>query len=232
MSFKARRVADSGSVVSFAWDGHTKARLPVPEPVQEPVAASEDAVEPQAPAIQIEAIEREAFARGYQEGERAGFEAGGQVANQTIERLTQAIEEISTARMQMIRQTERQMVELALAIARRIIHREVSLDRDLLVAMARVALDRLGETNKITIHLHPDEYDITQAGRISTLMGTSVMILADPRLDRGACLVESELGTLDVSVDAQIEEVARALLGVRRRADEERDDREPMSDAA
>ena len=49
-------------------------------------------------------------------------------------------------RAEMIHQTERQMVQLALAIARRVVHREVSLDPDLLLAMARVALERLGET--------------------------------------------------------------------------------------
>ena len=45
----------------------------------------------------------------------------------------------------MIHQTERQMVQLALAVARRVVHREVSLDPDLLIAMARVALERLGD---------------------------------------------------------------------------------------
>jgi FliI/YscN family ATPase len=53
----------------------------------------------------------------------------------------------------MIRQTEAQIVELALAVARRVLHREVTLDRNLLVAIARVALDRLGESAQVTVRL-------------------------------------------------------------------------------
>ena len=64
-------------------------------------------------------------------------------------------------------------------------------------------------------------------------MGTCVTVVEDPRLERGGCMLESDLGALDVSVDAQIEEVARALLGARRMPeDDERDHREPMSNAA
>ncbi len=230
MSFKARRVADNGSVVSFSWDGH--GRRPAPEPVHAPaVEEAADGAEPPQ-QLQIAALEHDAYARGYEAGERAGLETGSQLAEGVAARLAQAIDELATARGQMIRHTERQMVELALGIARRIVHREVSLDRDLLIAMARVALDRLGESSKITIHLHPEEFQEIGAPRVSRLMGTSVNVLSDARLERGACLVESDLGTLDVSVDAQIEEVARALLGARRTTDDDRNESEPMSHAA
>jgi flagellar biosynthesis/type III secretory pathway protein FliH len=40
-----------------------------------------------------------------------------------------------------------------------------------------------------------------------------VTVVADPRIERGGCRVESDLGSMDVGIDAQIEEVARALLG-------------------
>jgi flagellar assembly protein FliH len=226
MSFKARRLTNSTGVVSFAWDGLSRAvKAHLPDPVQEPEAPSD-------PAAPLAALEREVYARGYQDGERAGLEAGAQRADAVIAKLGQTLDELATVRAQMIRQTERQMVELALAVARRIIHREVTLDRDLLIAMARVALDRLGESAQITVRLHPEDFAATGAARISRVIGTTVTVLEDPRLERGACLVESDLGTLDVSVDAQIEEVARALLGARRITEGDREDSEPMSNAA
>jgi flagellar assembly protein FliH len=229
MSFKARRLTNPASVVSFAWDGLVRSAKPQPTadaPAGEP--------ESQTSAAAFAAIERDAYAKGYEAGERAGLETGGQRADAMIARLTQSVEELASVRATMIRQTERQMVELALAVARRIIHREVSLDRDLLIAMARVALDRLGEATKLTVKLHPEDFAATNAARVSKVMGTCATLVEDPRLERGACLVESDLGTIDVSVDAQIEEVARALLGARRITDDrdDRDQREPMSNAA
>ena len=226
MSFKARRLTNSPAVTTFAWDGLIRSK---PQPVQ--TAPSDQESQAEAPA-QFAAVEREAYAKGYEAGEQAGLATGAQRADAIVVRMAQALDELAAVRAQMIRQTERQMVELALAVARRIIHREVSLDRDLLIAMARVALDRLGESAQITVRLHPEDFEATNADRVSRVMGTCVTVLEDPRLERGACMVESDLGTLDVSVDAQIEEVARALLGARRISDDERDHREPMSNAA
>jgi flagellar assembly protein FliH len=165
------------------------------------------------PEAQLAALEREAFSKGFAQGERAGSEAAGQRGEAMLHRLTQTLEELTTVRTDMIRQTERQMVQLALAIARRIVQREVTLDPDLLLAMARVALERLGDSAQVTVRLHPDDYAAARADRVSELTGSNVTIVADARLSRGACRVESDMGLLDIGIDAQLQEVGRALLG-------------------
>ena len=130
-----------------------------------------------------------------------------------LRRLTETLEELTTLREQMIHETERQMVQLALAIARRVVHREVSLDQDLLIAMARVALDRLGESAQVTVRLSPEDFEATAAVRAAQWTGTHVTVVADARVGRGGCRVESEFGAMDAGVDGQIHEIARALLG-------------------
>jgi flagellar biosynthesis/type III secretory pathway protein FliH len=105
------------------------------------------------------------------------------------------------------------MVKLALAIARRVIGREVSLDQDLLLAIARVALERLGESARITVRLHPDDFEATAAARAAQWSSRSVEVVADPIVGRGGCRIESEFGLIDAGIDAQIQEIARALLG-------------------
>ncbi|MGE0591277.1 MAG: FliH/SctL family protein [Vicinamibacterales bacterium] len=158
-------------------------------------------------------LERDAFAKGFAQGERAGAEAAGQRGEAMLRRLAQTVEELTTLRAQMIHETERQLVQLALAIARRIVHREVTLDRDLLVAIARVGLDRLGESAQVTVRLHPEEYEAVGAARIARIGGNNVQVVPDERVGRGGCRLESDLGMLDAGVDAQIQELARALLG-------------------
>jgi flagellar assembly protein FliH len=161
----------------------------------------------------LAALEREAFAKGYQQGERAGAEAAAQRGEAILRRLAQTIEELTTLRTEMIHQTERQMVQLALAIARRIVHREVSLNQDLLIAMARVALDRLGDSAQVTVKLNPEEFAATGAARVAQLGSAHVTVVSDSRVPRGGCRVESALGTMDAGVDAQLQEIAYALLG-------------------
>jgi flagellar assembly protein FliH len=164
-------------------------------------------------ANQIAEVEREAFAKGFAQGERAGQEAAAQRAEAMVQRLTETLKELTSLRAQMIHQTERQMVELALAVARRVVHREVSLDQDLLVAMARVALERLGEAGQITVRLNPDDFKLAGAERTAQISGNHVSVVPDARIPRGGCRLESDMGILDAGIDAQIHEIAQALLG-------------------
>jgi flagellar biosynthesis/type III secretory pathway protein FliH len=89
----------------------------------------------------------------------------------------------------------------------------VALDRNLLIAIVRVALDRLGESAHVTVRLHPEEYEATGAARVAEFAGTDVTFVPDARVGRGGCRVESDMGMLDAGVEAQIQEIARALLG-------------------
>lgn len=211
---RARRITDRTAVVAFEWQERAVPAPALPVPLDGagthvPAAAFEPAANPQ----HLAALERDAFAKGFAQGERAGHEASAKRGDAMLRRLTQTLDEMTGLRAQMIRETEQQMVSLALAVARRIIHREVSLDRDLLVAIARVALDRLGENAQVSVRLNPDDYSVTEASRSAEWTGTQVTVAADSRVPRGGCRIESDFGTLDAGVDAQIEELAHALLG-------------------
>ena len=208
-------MATEAGVAPFVWDGDTRGTNAAHTAAQRPNAPATraggaDGADQQA---RLATLEREAFAKGYAQGERAGAEAAAQRGEAILRRLTQTVEELATLRAEMIHQTERQMVQLALAIARRIVHREISLDQDLLSAMARVALDRLGDSAQVTVKLHPEEFEATGAARVAQLNAAHVTVVADPRVPRGGCRVESSLGTMDAGVDAQLQEIAYALLG-------------------
>jgi flagellar assembly protein FliH len=215
MSSRARRVDPAGAAVSaFPWGGQA-----APVDHRHPVSgdAHQAAYDAETFAMEHEAhlaaLEREAFGKGYAQGEQAGAEAASQRGEAMLHRLTETLNELTHVRADMIRQTEKQMVHLALAIARRILQREVSLDPDLLLAMARVALERLGESARVTVRLHPEDYAAAGAARVTDFTTSTVTIVSDARLSRGACRVESDMGLLDVGIDAQLLEVGRALIG-------------------
>jgi flagellar assembly protein FliH len=182
-------------------------------PPAKAAAAAPAEPEPAVRKAQFAELEREAFAKGFAQGEKSGQEAADQRSEAMLRRLTDTLQELTQLRSQMIHQTERQMVELAVAVARRVVHREVSLDPDLLIAMARVALDRLGDAAKITVRLNPDDFHVTGAARVTQLTASNVTVVADGRVPRGGCRVESDMGILDAGIDAQIHEIAQALLG-------------------
>ncbi len=206
MSSRARGVG-SANVIPFSWGGGGRSAESMP--VHQPEIEDAPAVSQQ----RLATLEREAFAKGYEQGERAGTEAAGKRGEAMLRRLSDTLTELTSLRASMIRQTENQIVELALAVARRVVHREVSLDRNLMIAIVRVALDRLGESAHVTVRLHPEEFEATGAARVAEFAGSDITFVPDARVGRGGCRVESDMGMLDASVDAQIQEIARALLG-------------------
>lgn len=234
MSLRTRRIrADLVDVARFAWsptetggciqtansaeiwtpyDAHALASGSA-----RPSHAATASAEPFQPSAeqqaQLAALEREAFTKGYAQGERAGLEAGGKRAEAMLRRLAQTLEELSSLRDNMVRQTERELVQLSVAIARRILQREVNVDPELTAALAHIALERLGGAAPATVRLHPDDYATVTAGQVTALSGRQVEILPDPAVARGGCLVESEFGFINASVDAQVDEIARAVLG-------------------
>jgi flagellar assembly protein FliH len=136
-----------------------------------------------------------------------------------LRRLAQTLDELKSLRGTMVRQTEQQMVQLALAIAKKVLRREAAVDQDLLIAMARVALERVGESGAATIRLNPEDYSQTVQRHGDHWAGSRVKVVADPGVSRGGCLVESEFGFVDASVEAQFDQVAEAMADTDRRRD-------------
>jgi len=164
-------------------------------------------------AERVATIERDAFVKGYAQGERSGEEAAARQGEAMLRRLAGTIDEVAALRTDLMRRTERELVNLALVIAERIIAREVALDRELLVAMARVAIDRLGDRASATIRLNPADHASLAATRGQQPAAGPVQIVADPLVSRGGCLVQSDFGLMDLGIEAQMSEMSRALLG-------------------
>lgn len=213
MSSRARRVSATGRPERFTWGASTDDAEPeivfggsgLP-PVATPA--------PPPAAPDLAALEREAFTKGYAQGERAGAEASASRAEAMLRRLAQTLDDLQGLRGDLIRRTEREVVELSLAIARKVLQREVSLDHDLMLAMARVALDRLADVSTASIRLHPDDYAGVMLGRGPSAVTThGVQIVADASVRRGGCVVQSEFGSVDIGVATQIDELTHALFG-------------------
>ena len=214
----ARRGADRGPCVR-----HAGAHALAGDGRRGGVGCARVAAPPAAPPItedtllaehreRLAGLEREAFTKGYAQGERAGLEAGGKRAEAMLRRVAQTIEELGGLRQTLIQETEREMVQLALTLARRVVHREVTLDPELAAALAHVALERLGTTTPATIRLNPEDYTVVaQDG--ARWGGQSVTVVPDPSISRGGCLVESAFGSVDATIESQFDELSRALFG-------------------
>jgi len=216
MSSRARRVAaGADGPAPFRWGEVVVDTAPEPlYGVTLPLGSAAPAPAGVVHVPDLAALEHEAFSKGYAQGERAGAEASAARAEAMLGRLARTLDDLQSLRQDLIRRTEREVVELSLAIARKVLQREVSLDQDLLLAMARVALDRLGDMATASIRLHPDDYTGVLLGRGPSPVAThGVQIVADAAVRRGGCVVQSEFGSIDIGVATQIDELTTALFG-------------------
>lgn len=158
-------------------------------------------------------VEQEIYARGFAEGQQMAAAAAQQETGALAKKLAATLDDLVRARDQMIRHTEKQMVQLSLAVARRVVHREVTVDPTALLTMMRVALERVSDAARVTVRLNPADHQAVTAALADSPASDQIAMTADARVPRGGCKVESEYGDIDAGVDAQIQEIARALLG-------------------
>jgi flagellar assembly protein FliH len=211
MSSRARLVYEDARPYEWFGSGIVPLAAPIPQSIEPDEPPEEEVAQVSGP--RLAEIEHDAFAKGFEHGERAGVEAAGSEARGLLQRLAASIEELSATRETMIRRTERQVVELAMAIARQMLQREITVDRGLLLAMARVALDKLGDHEAATIRLHPDDYAIVNSSADREWASDQVSIVADSAVARGGCLVQCDAGLMRVGLESQFNELARTLLG-------------------
>lgn len=226
MSASAQRLVSTTDAPRMQWQRPEmiarSPRMPAVAFVQAPVlempaspraADLRDVLTPPPLADRVVAAERDAYARGFAEGQREGDTAAASRAATVVRRLESTIEAVGQLRATVMRRAEHDLVKLALAMAERIIRREVDADRELLVAMARVAIDRLGDNLTATIHLNPADYAATTSGREPRTEPASVDVVADPQVPPGGCLVRSSFGVIDAGLDTQIRELTDAMVG-------------------
>jgi flagellar assembly protein FliH len=104
-------------------------------------------------------------------------------------------------------------VRLALAMATHVLRRQVEVDPELLVSMARAALERLASASAVTIHVHPTDFEALSRQHPPAAASGSVEVIADPDVPRGGCVARTAGGTIDAGIDAQFSELTTALLG-------------------
>ena len=108
---------------------------------------------------------------------------------------------------------EHKMVELVMQAVRKVV--DGFDNRETVMIVVRNALAVVRNQKHMTLRLHPDEVDIVRA-RVNELLAAYpgigyLDLMADARLLHGACILESEIGMVEASLDGQIEALRKAF---------------------
>jgi flagellar assembly protein FliH len=159
----------------------------------------------------VEKRAREARESGFREGEAVGRAQAQEEIQRAIERLAASIADIDGYRSQVLRHTESDAVLLAIAIARRVLRRELTVDPAAIQGLVRAALERLQSQEGCRVRMHPDYVPALRASIEELGMGAKVEVIEDPAQEPGAAVFEMPRGNLDASIDSQLREIERGL---------------------
>lgn len=193
---------------------------------------------------QIEAMQKQAYdeafqhgreegfeqgkAEGFEEGKKQGFETGSKLGyeenlhllhKQTAE-LARLMEALSEPFQKLDEAVEAELVKLAIGIAGQIIRREIKHDPGQIIAVIREAIKVLPlASRKITLNLHPEDAELVR----STLKLDDSLppwrLVENPLISRGGCSVETEVSSIDATVENRLAAVIATVLGGERQQD-------------
>jgi len=149
---------------------------------------------------------------GRQEGEGRAAAAYEQRLKEIRESVRSALTDFSRERAAYYRQVESEVVQLALAIARKILRREAQIDPLLLAGMARVVLDKVESGTKVLVRVHPQQLSECRAYFAQHMEARDVPeVEEDPTLPIDHCVLETALGTTELGAEVQLKEIEQGL---------------------
>src|SRR5260370_25785580 len=119
-------------------------------------------------------------------------------------RLARTIEELTGLRQRFRHEAEEDLVALALAIARRILHRELTMAPEALLGLVKAALEKIDGRELHSVRVRPEDAAMIQQHFEKMGLPRRGGGIGDPRPERGAALPESRRGALDASPATQL----------------------------
>jgi flagellar assembly protein FliH len=127
------------------------------------------------------------------------------------ENIRHALELFQVERKDYFSRVESDVVQLALAISAKILHREAQVDPTLVAALVRVAIDKLHDGSSVSVRVSPAEAGKWRAFLANPLNGSTIEIVEDAHLGAADCILETELGSANFSIEAQMKEVEQGF---------------------
>ncbi|HUJ22435.1 MAG TPA: FliH/SctL family protein [Bryobacteraceae bacterium] len=154
---------------------------------------------------------QEARQAAFREGEAAGRAQAQAEIRKAVERLAHGVQELSALRPRLRQQAEKDLVRLAVAVARRVLRRELTVDSQAVEGLVKASLERLAAEEVLRVRVHPAHESVLRTCLANGGRADRIEVIADPALECGGVVFETAHGDLDASVGTQLAEIERGL---------------------
>jgi flagellar assembly protein FliH len=162
-------------------------------------------------------IYEEAYTKGFQHGQS---DAEAKVLEETetlLDYLRDLGQAISLSQEKVIMSAEESIGKLALAVAGKLIRREIHADESVVEDIVRESLEAVKSGNSIKLKVNARDIDRIRDCKDILLQAADNIpdfeIVEDPRIEQGGCIIETDFGIVDARIDSQLQEIGRAFFG-------------------
>lgn len=194
-------------MIKFAQDNDTISRWETP-------LLAEKETEEQPEVEDLDELRQKAFDQGYNDGYKNGIDQAEDEVRSRFETLAQLLDAVSKPLSDLDQQVVENLAQMSGRIARQLVKRELRTEPETIMALVRDTVAILnGSSEKIRIHLHPDDAQVIYNLTHSATERNRWDIVEDPLITHGDCKVASLDSIVTGEIQARINTIIMQCLG-------------------
>ena len=152
------------------------------------------------------------------EAESTGYEKGVAEVERLIDRMHRILEAVMQRREEILADTESQIVELVILMARKVIKILSENQKNVVMANTLAALKKVKTRGEVTLRVNLEDVKLTSSHaqefieHVENIKG--ITVLEDSAVERGGCIVETDFGAIDARISSQLQELENKILEV------------------
>jgi len=164
----------------------------------------------------VTSTEREAYERGYGEGQAKGYDEGRAEVQRLVESLHSIITKAIEKRNEIIEEAETQIINLVLMIVKKVIKVISENQKNVVINNVVQALRKLKSRGDVVIRENLADLELTSE-HVKDFMKMvenvkSITVLEDSSVGRGGCIIETDFGQIDARISSQLHEIEERIL--------------------
>jgi flagellar assembly protein FliH len=168
-------------------------------------------------------LQAEAHKEAFQQGLEEGRQAGRAEVRAQVERLSGMFHDLAKPFEILDSEVERELLTLAMALARQIVRRELKADPTQIIGIIREAIAALPVSARdVRVHLHPEDAAVVRDNLAPTESERAWTMIEDPVMARGGCQITTATSRVDARLETRLASILSELLGTERQSDSAR----------
>lgn len=167
----------------------------------------------------------EAYQKGFEEGKKEGFEAGKKEVADTMLQAQAALEQALIERENLLNSSPQKVARLTLECVKEILDEEIKTNPEIVSSVVKKALEKAKGHQEVAVFVNPEDKPLVEkntqlfAGFVKDL--DLLKIKSDSSIERGGCIIRTDLGTVDARISTQFETLKLAFEQIKQEQEQE-----------